>query len=77
MAATAEPDYTAPQWDSSALLVIDVQHDFVTGPSAVAGTADRIPALARLVAAFRGARRPIVHVVRMYAPGGSDVDAPR
>ncbi|MFL0160306.1 hypothetical protein [Mycobacteroides chelonae] len=36
---------------------------------AVPGTADRIPALGRLIAAFRQAGRPIVHVVRLYIPG--------
>lgn len=69
--------FVAPQWDSSALVVIDVQTEFVSGAMAVPGTADRIPALTRLVSAFRKAGRPIVHVVRLYVPGGTDTDLPR
>lgn len=33
--------------------------------------------MARLAAAFRAAGRPVIHVVRLYVPGGSDVDAVR
>lgn len=69
--------FIAPEWDSSALVVIDVQAEFVSGAMPVPGTADRIPALGRLVAAFRKAGRPIVHVVRLYVPGGTDTDLPR
>lgn len=69
--------FVAPEWDSSALVVIDVQTEFVSGAMTVPGTADRIPALGRLVSAFRAAGRPIVHVVRLYVPGGTDTDLPR
>ncbi|ORA59749.1 cysteine hydrolase family protein [Mycobacteroides franklinii] len=69
--------FVAPEWDSSALVVIDVQTEFVSGAMTVPGTADRIPALSRLVSAFRKAGRPIVHVVRLYVPGGTDTDLPR
>ncbi|WP_078309046.1 MULTISPECIES: isochorismatase family cysteine hydrolase [unclassified Mycobacterium] len=69
--------FIAPEWDSSALVVIDVQTEFVSGAMTVPGTADRIPALGRLIAAFRTAGRPIVHVVRLYVPGGTDTDLPR
>ncbi|BBY77038.1 hypothetical protein MPRF_39370 [Mycolicibacterium parafortuitum] len=69
--------YLTPQWPHSALLLIDVQHDFVAGSSVVSGTAERLPAMARLAAAFRAAGRPVIHVVRLYEPGGSDVDAVR
>lgn len=70
-------DYLSPEWASSALVMIDVQNDFVDGPSAIPGTADRIEAMARLVEAFRGAGRPIVHIVRSYRAGESDVDSVR
>ncbi|SKY33164.1 isochorismatase hydrolase [Mycobacteroides abscessus subsp. massiliense] len=70
-------DFVAPEWGSSALVIIDVQTEFVSGAMTVPGTADRIPALARLASAFRKAGRPIVHVVRLYVPGGSDTDLPR
>ncbi|CAM3689258.1 cysteine hydrolase family protein [Tsukamurella strandjordii] len=74
---TDTPDYTSPHWDRAALVLIDVQNDFVDGASPIPGTAEVIPALGRLLAAFRAAGRPVVHVVRLYAPGGSDVDPVR
>lgn len=71
-------DYTEQAWDSSALLVIDVQQDFLeNGSVPIAGTTEVLPRLTELVEAFRAAHRPIVHVVRLYEPGGSDVDLPR
>lgn len=70
-------DYTAPEFDRSALVLIDVQNDFVDGASPVEGTAERIDTMAQLAAIFRAAGRPIVHIVRLYLPGGSDVDLPR
>jgi nicotinamidase-related amidase len=79
-AMTPDPvllDYVAPEWERSALLVVDVQVEFVSGAMVVAGTADRLPQLTRLVSAYRRAARPIVHVVRLYVPGGEDVDLVR
>ena len=68
--------HVAPQLDRSALLVIDTQVDFVEGgASPVPGTAGVVPVIARLLAAHRAARRPVVHVVRLY--DGEDVDLPR
>ncbi len=71
------PDYVSPEWERSALVIIDVQVEFVSGAMVVPGTADRLPQLARLVSAYRRAGRPIVHVIRLYAPGGDDVDLVR
>lgn len=71
------PDYVSPEWERSALLLIDVQVEFVSGAMVVPGTADRLPQLARLVSAYRRARLPILHVVRLYVPGGDDVDLVR
>lgn len=68
------PDYTSPDWDRSALVMIDVQNDFVRGPFSIAGTEDRLDAMAVVLDRFRKHRRPIVHVVRSYVPGESDVD---
>ena len=70
-------DYVSPQWSRSALVFIDVQGDFVSGSSAIAGTAARLEQMARLAQIFRRAGRPIVHVIRLYRPGGSDVDSVR
>jgi nicotinamidase-related amidase len=71
--------YTAPDWESSALVTIDVQRDFVLpgAPSEIAGTADVLPALRSLVGAFRDAGRPVFHVVRLYRADGSNVDSCR
>jgi nicotinamidase-related amidase len=69
-------DLTAPHFDSSALLVIDVQVDFLDeGAWTIAGTSDRLPRIAALAAAYRAAGRPIVHAVRLY--DGDDVDLVR
>lgn len=70
-------DYTAPEPDCSALVLIDVQNDFVSGTTAIDGTAERIGVMARLATTFRAAGRPVVHIVRLYVPGGCDVDLPR
>ena len=71
--------YTGPDWENSALITIDVQHDFTLpgAPSEIAGTMDVVPALRSLAGAFRGAGRPIIHLVRLYRPDGSTVDACR
>ncbi len=82
---TANDRYTRPRADTAALLLIDVQRDFIDAPHAagddapmpVAGTRAAIPAMARLAAAFRQRGLPIVHVVRLYLPDGSNVDLVR
>ena len=71
-------DYTTPRWASSALVVVDLQRDFLDdGVSAIPGTTAVVSHVAALVAEFRRARRPIAHVIRIYEPGSSDVDLPR
>lgn len=68
--------YVASDWPSAALLTIDVQRDFAL-PEAVAeipGTAEAAPRMGRLVEAFRRAGRPVIHVVRLYLPDGSNAD---
>jgi nicotinamidase-related amidase len=71
--------YTHPRAASAALVLIDVQRDtYADGaPLHVSGTAEAIPAMARLAAAFRERGRPIVHAVRLYRPDGSNVDPVR
>ncbi len=68
--------YTIPEWEHTALLTIDTQRDFTLpgAPAQIAGTADVLPAMARLLAAFRAAGRPVVHVVRLYETDGANVD---
>jgi nicotinamidase-related amidase len=64
-----------PHFDTSALLTIDVQHDTLDGePGEIPGTSAALPAIRQLTAAFRAAGRPIVHLVRLYLPDGSNVD---
>lgn len=69
-------DYTAAQWERSALLTIDVQQDFTRsdGSLLIPGTAEAVPVMRRLAEAYRQARLPIVHVVRLYRTDGSNVD---
>ena len=67
---------TAPDPAKSVLLTIDVQQDF-TNPGAVAeipGTSACVPAMRRIVEAYRQRHLPIVHVVRLYLADGTNVD---
>lgn len=73
---TPPDEWTRPHLESSALLLIDVQEDFLDGGDMpVAGTTDVLPRLAELAAAFRAAGQPLFHIVRLYA--GEDVDLVR
>jgi nicotinamidase-related amidase len=64
-----------PQFDGAALVIIDTQQDVLdNGALPVAGTSAALPAMRRLLDAFRRAQRPIVHVVRIYERDGSDAD---
>ena len=74
--------YTRPLPSSAALVLIDVQRDFLDLPSddapmPVAGTCAAIPAMAKLAKAFRERLPPIVHVIRLYQSDGSNVDRVR
>ncbi|MBO0852322.1 MAG: cysteine hydrolase [Nocardia sp.] len=64
-------EYTSPEFSRSALLTIDLQRDFV---SDIAGTAEVLPSVRELTRTFREAGRPIVHIVRLYLPDGSNAD---
>lgn len=67
-------EHTRPQFARAALLTIDMQADVVSGPHAVPGTEQAVTVAAALARAFRKARRPIVHVVRLYLPDGGNAD---
>ena len=71
--------YTRPLPGSAALVLIDVQRDFYAddGPLPIEGTVAAIPAMARLASEFRHRALPIVHVVRLYRPDGSNADMVR
>lgn len=68
--------YTEPQLSSSALMTIDTQCDFVLPGSAaeIPGSKDIIPNMKSLLTAYRQHDLPIIHVVRLYLPDGSNVD---
>ncbi|MGE2818144.1 cysteine hydrolase family protein [Mycobacterium heidelbergense] len=70
-------DHTRPEFGRAALLTIDMQADFVSGPHAVPGTEQIVAAVAALAHAFRDAGRPIVHMVRLYLRDGSNADVCR
>ena len=68
--------YLTPDWEASALLTIDVQEDFTLpgAPALIPGTLECVPAMRRVIEAYRNLRRPIFHVVRLYLPDGSNAD---
>lgn len=71
----ANADHIRPDFKSMALMTIDAQQDFLEGqPFEVSGTSEILPCMQKLVAAFRRAGLPIVHMVRLYKPDGSNVD---
>jgi nicotinamidase-related amidase len=68
--------HVAPELHRAALLVVDVQVDFLDGgASAIPGTSAVVPTVSRLVEGFRRSGRPVVHIIRLY--DGEDVDLPR
>lgn len=62
--------------NNMALLIIDMQNDFVLpgGPVHVAGAASTIPAIKSMLEAFRTNEHPVFHITREYRPDGSDVE---
>jgi nicotinamidase-related amidase len=58
-----------------ALITIDTQNDFLKGqPFEISGTSEILPQMKELVETFRRARLPVIHVVRLYKPDGSNAD---
>jgi nicotinamidase-related amidase len=70
------PDrHTKPLFESAALITIDTQCDVLEGGTfPVPGTAEALPNMRRLLDIFRASARPIVHVVRIYEPDGSNAE---
>jgi nicotinamidase-related amidase len=68
--------YTEPRLLTSALLTIDTQCEFVLPDSAalIPGAIDIIPNMTSLLNAYRQYSLPIIHIVRLYMPDGSNVD---
>jgi len=68
-------DYTRPDFRSMALITIDTQNDFLKGqPFEIPGTSEILPQMRELVETFRRAGLPVIHVVRLYKPDGSNAD---
>jgi len=64
-----------PEFDRMALLTIDVQLDTLDGqPFEISGTSAALPRMAELCQTFRAHQRPIVHVLRLYRPDGSNAE---
>ncbi len=58
-----------------ALLTIDVQREFQPGfPSGRPENATAVPAAAEVATAFRETGKPVIHIVRLYLPDGSNAD---
>jgi nicotinamidase-related amidase len=71
--------YTEPHWDRAVLVSVDVQEDFGR-PGSATWSPDKdlvIPAMARLLALFRERGMPVIHVVRLYLPDGTNADSCR
>jgi nicotinamidase-related amidase len=73
------PDpYTDPDFAAAALVTIDTQRDVLDGgPLEIPGTSAALESMRLLAQTFREAGKPIVHVVRLYEPDGSNVDPRR
>lgn len=69
-------DYTQPDLARSALLTIDVQNDFTLpgAPAEIAGTYQLLPIFKTIACAYRRVHLPIIHVVRLYLPDGSNAE---
>src|SRR5919109_288253 len=68
--------FTSADWRNAALLTIDIQNDFtlLNSPFAITGTFEIVPKMRHVLHAFRTAHKPIIHVIRIYNPDGSNVD---
>ena len=68
--------YTTPDLNHSALISIDVQNDFVLddAPARIPGTLEAVPAMRKMIQSFRDSDLPVIHVIRLYLPDGSNVD---
>lgn len=68
--------YTQPHFDASALIVIDMQNDFILedGSNPIPGTRKVVPPLLDLLTAYRESGLTIIHMVRLYLHDGSNAE---
>src|SRR5262245_8530587 len=85
-----ESTMMGPESDKSALIIVDMQNDFVHAEGGFAHIAREapealidmpflmgtIPYVQRLAAAFRASRRPVVYIAHMVKPDYSDAQFP-
>ncbi|MCW7753878.1 cysteine hydrolase [Desulfobotulus sp. H1] len=66
-------------WDQSALMIIDMQNDFVLpeAPLCIEGAAATLPRIRELLDAFRSRGLPVVHVIRHHRADGVDAEGIR
>ncbi|WP_317953618.1 cysteine hydrolase family protein [Paenibacillus chitinolyticus] len=57
-------------------MTIDTQNDFTLPDSSsrIEGTMEVVPQISRLLSAYRRAKLPIIHVIRLYEKDGSNAD---
>lgn len=69
-------DYTAPELDRSALVIVDTQCDFslAGAPAHIPGTLEAIPQMKTILDAYRRIGQPVFHIVRLYLPDGTNAD---
>lgn len=62
--------------EKPALLIIDMQNDFVLedSPHRVVGARSVVPKIQAVLAEFRKRALPVFHIVRVHRPDGSDVE---
>lgn len=62
--------------EKAALLIIDMQNDFVRegSPYRVAGSGAVVPKIQTVLDAFRKRKLPVFHILRIHRPDGSDVE---
>jgi nicotinamidase-related amidase len=71
-------DLTPPRLRDAALVMIDLQHEYLAGPIALPGAASAIASAAKLLARARAAGAAIIHIAHKGRPGGLfDRDAER
>lgn len=65
--------------DKPALIIIDMQKDFVMpgGSSMVIGAQGTIPKIKEILTWFRNKKYPVFHVIREYREDGSDIEITR
>ena len=69
----------SPTTSHTALLIIDMQNDFVLpgAPLCVAGARASVPAIRQVLTRFRAEHLPVFHITREYRADGSDVERMR